>query len=92
MKLVLAILFGCLTIAAAILFIGRWEISAVPGDTPFKVFRLDRWTGTIDYCSPDVRIVAEGSYPPTVAELFAAPPAPSVFPVKCHRPRPSVTP
>jgi hypothetical protein len=52
MKLVLAVLAGSLVIAASILFIGRWEISAIPGDT-FTVYRLDRWNGAIDHCAAD---------------------------------------
>lgn len=33
-------------IAAAILFSMRWEISAAQG----LVYRLDRWTGTVEVC------------------------------------------
>jgi len=42
-----AILAGAVLIALSILFIGRWQISAF-GDT--HVYRLDRWTGEIEYC------------------------------------------
>jgi hypothetical protein len=62
MKLVLAIVAGALLIAGSILFIERWQISAVgfgyAGDgergsdtQEEKVFLLDRWTGKIEYCA-----------------------------------------
>src|SRR5580704_17083956 len=62
MKLVLAVVAGALLIAGSILFIERWQISAVgfgyAGDgergtdtQEEKVFLLDRWTGQIEYCA-----------------------------------------
>jgi hypothetical protein len=55
-----AILIGAALIATSILFIGRWQISAIgygykgddaSSDTDMNaVYRLDRWTGSIDYC------------------------------------------
>ena len=62
MKLVLAVVAGALAIAGSILFIERWQISAVgfgyAGDgergsdtQEEKVFLLDRWTGEIEYCA-----------------------------------------
>jgi hypothetical protein len=33
-------------LAAAILIVFRWQISAAPG----RVYRLDRWTGHITVC------------------------------------------
>jgi len=59
MKLELAILGGAALIAASILFIERWQISAVgygsgSGDTASSeetIYRLDRWTGRIDLCA-----------------------------------------
>lgn len=61
------ILAGLLAIAASILFVGRYQISAIgygygyanggaeqdrnPRDVEeMAVYRLDRWTGMIDYC------------------------------------------
>ncbi|HWC63476.1 MAG TPA: hypothetical protein VG501_07625 [Rhizomicrobium sp.] len=56
------VLIGALLIAASILFIERYQISAMGygwsgggeggSDTSEeKVFRLDRWTGEIEYCA-----------------------------------------
>jgi hypothetical protein len=61
MKLEWAVLAGAALIAASILFVGRFEISAVgygsgPGEgatSQEAVYRLDRWTGQIAYCSLD---------------------------------------
>lgn len=51
---VAAILFGCLLISASILFIGHYQISAYDGGMPNSsgatIFRLDRWTGRVDFC------------------------------------------
>jgi len=56
----IAVLIGACLIAASILFIGRWQISAIgfgykefgasPDNNTQGVYRLDRWTGSIDYC------------------------------------------
>ena len=60
-----ALLVGAMLISASILFVGRWEISAVgygyrggpdatdhDTDTEF-VYRLDRWTGQVEECGLD---------------------------------------
>lgn len=49
MKLRWEILAGAALVAASILWIGRWQVSGVPGDA-IVAYRLDRWSGTIDYC------------------------------------------
>jgi len=41
-----AVIIGAL-IAAAILIVFRWQISAGP---PSRVYRLDRWNGTVILC------------------------------------------
>ena len=62
LALVLAVLAGALIIAGSILFIERYQITAMGygwsgggeggSDTSEeKVFRLDRWTGDIEYCA-----------------------------------------
>jgi hypothetical protein len=48
----LSVLIGSFAVAASIVFTGRWEISAVPGDA-FTVYRLDWWNGAIDHCAAD---------------------------------------
>ena len=56
------VLAGAALIAASILFIGRWQISAIgygykDGDddtTKETVYRLDRWTGQIESCFPNM--------------------------------------
>jgi hypothetical protein len=57
MKVVWALLGGSFLIAASILFIGRYEIAPVgyglaysERDSQETIYRLDRWTGHIDYC------------------------------------------
>ena len=58
----LSLLLGASLVAGSILFIERYQISAIgygfAGDGEHgsdnqdeKVFRLDRWTGDIEYCS-----------------------------------------
>ena len=57
---VVAILAGSLAIAASILFVGRWQIAAAAygysqspasEDQDYEaVYRLNRWTGEVDYC------------------------------------------
>jgi hypothetical protein len=44
----LAILIGLALVAAAVLFVFRWEI--VAGPTTYRAVRLDRWTGSIAQC------------------------------------------
>ena len=53
------ILVGAIVIATSILFVGRYQISAIgfgyaiesnPDNDTEAVYRLDRWTGKIDYC------------------------------------------
>jgi hypothetical protein len=56
----LAVLFAGLLIAASIVFVGRWQISAIgygygggegtPDTDTQVVYRLDRWTGRIEIC------------------------------------------
>jgi hypothetical protein len=54
------ILAGAALIAGSILFTNRWEISgAANNDNPYSVYRLDRWTGTIEYCDADMAKLKE---------------------------------
>jgi|HubBroStandDraft_3_1064219.scaffolds.fasta_scaffold81840_2 hypothetical protein len=62
MKIAWETLLAGLLVAASILFIGRYEISAMgygwhnedaADNTTEKVYRLDRWTGKIQECSLD---------------------------------------
>ncbi len=67
------VIFSGLLVAASIVFIGRYEISAEgfgygangdeQGDNREAVFRLDRWTGEIDYCLPggDIEKMKKGT-------------------------------
>jgi hypothetical protein len=50
-----AIIAGSLIVSASLLFIGRWQISgaATPETGVFNVFRLNRWTGKVEYCGAD---------------------------------------
>lgn len=50
-----AIIAGSLIVTASLLFVERWQISgaATPESGVFNVFRLDRWTGKIEYCGVD---------------------------------------
>lgn len=73
--LALTVLIGALAIAASIVFIERWRF--VPRGE-FGVYRLDRWSGKVDFCSavtPGVVTCAppvqttRGGLPP-VNELF----------------------
>ena len=55
MKVAWETLAAAVLVAASILFIGRYQISAVASDGPYNriqaVYRLDRWTGkAIDLC------------------------------------------
>lgn len=54
MKIAWEILAAAILLAASILFIGRYQISATgsgPGGHDLDVvYRLDRWTGSIDTC------------------------------------------
>jgi hypothetical protein len=46
----IAVLVGAVIIAASILFVERWQITA-PADTDSVIiFRLDRWTGETMVC------------------------------------------
>jgi hypothetical protein len=47
-----AIIAGALVIAATIALTSRWAI--VPTSTVVGALRLDRWTGQIAWCSPQV--------------------------------------
>jgi hypothetical protein len=61
MRIELAVLAGATMIAASILYIERYQISAVAygytegddktGTSDEAVYRLDRWTGQLEYCS-----------------------------------------
>ena len=46
-----AIIIGGGLVALAILFTNHWQI--MQGSQGFSVYRLNRWTGTIDVCMPD---------------------------------------
>lgn len=52
MKVAWEMLVAAVLVAASILFIGRYQISAAVGEGPFgktqAVYRLDRWTGKVD--------------------------------------------
>lgn len=49
-----AILVAAMFIAISIRDVGRWQISSDPEmDSPFHVYRLDRWNGEIQYCGLD---------------------------------------
>jgi len=60
MKVNWEILVGAALIALSVLFIGRWQTSAIgfgysggegTSDTDTQVvYRLDRWTGRVEYC------------------------------------------
>ena len=59
MKTSVSILIGSILIAAAVLFVFRWDV--VAGQSNYRIIRLDRWTGTITQCeskgfqnSPDI--------------------------------------
>jgi hypothetical protein len=51
------IILGAVIISASILFIDRYTVSAIGypsgsnGDATEGVFRLDRWTGELEYCA-----------------------------------------
>jgi hypothetical protein len=45
----ITIIAGAVIVAAAMLFVFRWEFSTVPG----AVYRLDRWNGTITHCDDE---------------------------------------
>jgi hypothetical protein len=57
MKNTLAIIFGAALIAASIGFIGRYQIAATGTDSK-TVYRLDRWTGSVDVC-PEEGVFAD---------------------------------
>ncbi len=68
----IAVLLSGLLIAGSIVFIERWEVAAIgygfagtdgAQDTETQaVYRLDRWTGHIDVCSPDVKTAQSGGF------------------------------
>ena len=64
MKIFAAIVFAGLLIAAAILFVFRWEVTAA--GLGAGVVRHDRWTGNITRCAPS----AEGQYNPQRGDVF----------------------
>jgi len=59
----IAILLGAVIVAASIMLVGRYDV-AVTGDVypilgrvrqaagTHYIYRLDRWTGQIDFCAP----------------------------------------
>jgi hypothetical protein len=47
MRILIAIVLAGLLIACAVLIAFRWQISAATGGV---VYRLDRWTGNIEFC------------------------------------------
>ncbi len=55
MKFTWETLVAAILVAASILFIGRYQISAIGYLSPIGgaqvVYRLDRWTGKIDTCT-----------------------------------------
>ncbi len=59
MKLAWETLLAAVLIAAAVLLVGRYQISAIGSGTnngnANVVYRLDRWTGRIDRCTEDSR-------------------------------------
>jgi hypothetical protein len=79
MKLRWEILIGAALIAASIAWVGRWQISGIPGER-IVAYRLDRWSGTIDYCILDApKEAAASEY---VAQLDRA----GAVHVSCVRP------
>ena len=87
-------LAGAVLIAASILIVGRWDISAIGygyaagggsqvSDTENEtVYRLDRWSGRIDSCAPDTGAAA------TPAAIAAQLAQQGAFPVVCQRAKP----
>jgi hypothetical protein len=71
----IAILVSGAIIALSILFVGRWEISATAygygfsggesgtdtNETSETVYRLDRWTGTVEQCGTDIEKLKQGT-------------------------------
>jgi hypothetical protein len=57
MKIAWETLAAAVLVVVCILFIGRYQISAigyaVPGYSEQRVYRLDRWTGKVDVCMED---------------------------------------
>jgi hypothetical protein len=45
-----AVILAGIAIAAAVLFVGRWQIVGVGGGPRGYVYRLDAWTGEIAFC------------------------------------------
>jgi len=69
-----AILAGAALIAAAMLFVFRWEIAAGPTTVP--VVRLDRWTGGVTICNASIDAAKEASEGHTALEMSCtAPPS-----------------
>jgi hypothetical protein len=73
LAVVLAMLAGALAIAASIVFIGRWQMTAEAG----SLYRLDRWTGAVEFCVP--RQVDSEHYAIKCYRI-APPPPPPTFP------------
>ena len=51
----IAIVIGAALIAGAILITNHWELGAIQGSGASTPIRLNRWTGTVEYCVPDAR-------------------------------------
>jgi hypothetical protein len=65
MGISIAIVFGSIRIAVAILFTFRWEETGVRGaDGNPAALRLDRWTGEVAVCDLDVQksLTAKAAY------------------------------
>jgi len=68
-----AIVVGAALLAAAVLFVFRWEIAAGPSTVP--VVRLDRWTGSVTVCNASVDAAKEASESHTALEMSCVAPA-----------------
>jgi hypothetical protein len=51
-----AVLVGALIVAGAIVFVGRWQIAGGADPQRFEIYRLDRWSGHVEYCGLDPRM------------------------------------
>ena len=47
-----AIIVAAIFISISIRDAGRWQIAS-SGGNPYSVYRIDRWTGKIQYCTLD---------------------------------------
>lgn len=58
----LAVLFAGLCIAGSVVFMERWEVAVVASANSDAVYRLDRWTGHVELCEPDIKTAQEGGF------------------------------